>query len=333
MVKVKFVIPKGSLWDGTMDLLRQAFYEVRGAERTYRPVVGDPEIELKIMRPQEIPLYVAAGYHDIGITGRDWLEETGADVEMLADLGYGKVKLVAAAPAQAPYESLDEMLGQYISERKPLRISTEYLNLAGRYIKSLPSYAKTFGDSEPLVVTPWWRRGENEAVKIYLSFGATEAKPPEEADAIVDVTVTGATLAQNNLKQLDVILESSAMLVANKDALKDGEKSEKIYDVLTLLKGVVESRKMLHIFVNVEEKNLEKLVEALPALKGPTISRLSKEGWYAVNTVVSREDFLKILPTLRRLAQGLVVHDPRLILPLEEIARKKVEKGGEAENP
>ena len=327
MPRVKFAIPKGSLWEDTVKLLSQAFYEFKGAERTYRPVVGDPEIELKVLRPQEIPLYVAAGYHDIGITGRDWLEETGADVEVLADLEYGSVKLVMAAPAQTPYESFDQMLEEYASENKPLRISTEYLNLTSRFVRSLPSYSKRFGDSEPLMVTPWWRRGENEAVKIYLSFGATEAKPPEEADAIMDVTRTGATLAQNNLKIIDVVLESSAMLVANKEALKDEWKGEKIYDVLTLLKGVVEGRKMLHIFVNVEERNLQRLVNLLPALKGPTISRLSKEGWYAVNTVVSREDFLRILPRLRRLAQGLVVHDPRLILPLEEIARRR--DGGE----
>lgn len=322
MVRVKFAIPKGSLWNSTVELLRQALYEVRGAERTYRPDAGDPEIELKVLRPQEIPLYVAAGYHDIGITGRDWLEETEADVKVLTDLEYGRVKLVAAAPTQAPYKTLDQMLRGYVEEGKSLRISTEYLNLATRYVMSLPSYREMFGGSEPVTVTPWWRRGSNEAVKIYLSFGATEAKPPEEADVIMDVTETGATLAQNNLKVLDVVLESSAMLIANKDALKDEEKSEKIYDVLTLLKGVVESRRMLHIFVNVEEKNLEELVSILPALKGPTISRLSRKGWYAVNTVVSREDFLRILPMLRKLAQGLVVHDPRLILPLEEITRK-----------
>ena len=169
-----------------------------------------------------------------------------------------------------------------------------------------------------MLITPWWRGGENPKVNILLSFGATEAKPPEDCDAIVDITETGTTLDKNNLKPIETVLESTAVLIANKDALKS-EKKEKIYDILTLLRGVVEGRKKLHIFVNVKRENLELLLNTLPALKRPTIGKLSEEGWYGVNTVISKDEFVKIVPKLRSLAQGLVIHEPRLILPLEEI--------------
>ncbi|MEM2091816.1 MAG: ATP phosphoribosyltransferase, partial [Candidatus Bathyarchaeia archaeon] len=169
------------------------------------------------------------------------------------------------------------------------------------------------------IVTPWWRRGENDRVAIYLSFGATEAKPPENADAIVDVMETGESLEQNNLKPIETVMESTAILIANRDSLRDPDKREKIYDVLTLLKGVVDGRKKLHIFVNVHRNNLQMLLERLPALKKPTVAPLSDENWYSVNTVIDRDRFLEILPILRRLAQGLVVYEPRQVLPLEEI--------------
>ncbi|MEM4343576.1 MAG: hypothetical protein QXX19_07920, partial [Candidatus Caldarchaeum sp.] len=205
---------------------------------------------------------------------------------------------------------------------KPLKISTEYLNTTAEYVSSTPAYRKYYGGRRPLIVTPWWRKGENEMVEIYLSFGATEAKPPEEADLIVDASATGITLEQNNLRVLEVISESTAMLIANKQSYADPVKREKILDIMTLFKGVVESSKKLHIFANVHQDNLETLLKALPALKSPTVSQLSDEGWYAINTVVSKTEFLKILPTLRRLAQGLVVHEPNLLLPLEEILQR-----------
>ncbi|MBI2127385.1 MAG: ATP phosphoribosyltransferase, partial [Thaumarchaeota archaeon] len=199
------------------------------------------------------------------------------------------------------------------------RLSTEYLNLVSNYIMRNRAYKKRFGNQEPLMITPWWRKGKNSKVEIFLSFGATEAKPPEDADAIFDVIETGSTLDQNNLKSIETVLESSAVLIANKKALKDKGKREKIFDVLTLLKGVVDGRKKIHIFLNVEKKNLPRLLKALPSLKGPTISELSTKGWYSINTIVGKDEFLKLLPTIRRLAQGLVVHSPQQILPLEEI--------------
>jgi ATP phosphoribosyltransferase len=285
--------------------------------------MSDPEIELKILRPQEIPIYVAEGMQDLGITGSDWIKETGAEVEGLQDLEYGRVRIVTAVPKNIQYSSTNEFFEALWRDGRPVRISTEYLNLAAEYVSGQPAYRKRFGKKQPLVITPWWRKGNNPKASIYLSFGATEAKPPEDADAIIEVTETGTSLEQNNLRVVDTILVSTAQLIANKSALSDPWKREKIFDVLTVLKGAVEAQKRLHIFVNVSEKNLQKLLEQLPALRQPTISPLSRKGWFAINTVVDKSELTKLLPTLRRLAQGLVVHEPQSVLALEEIAKGK----------
>lgn len=317
-MKVKFAVPAGSLQKATFEVFEKAGYHVLGRERSYRPMINDPEIELRILRPQEIPILVSEGLYDIGISGYDWVKEINADVELLQNLEYGKVKLVVAVPKSwTDIKSFSSLLETFLAERKSIRISTEYLNITARYIQNNPVYRKFFGDLEPLTVTPWWRKGENSKVAIFLSFGATEAKPPEVADAIVDVTETGTSLEQNNLKVIEVLLESTAFLIANKKSLQS-EKREKIFDIKAMLKGVVDGSKRLHIFVNVKKENLELLLKELPALKRPTISPLADEGWYAVNTVIDRDSFFKILPTIRKLAQGLVVYEPRQVLALEE---------------
>lgn len=320
---VRFALPKGSLWKGTQRLLEEAGYEVRGAERSYRPSISDPELRLKVLRPQEIPMLVEKGSYDLGITGMDWVEETGADVDVLLDLGYGRVRLALAVPTwMSDISSMDDLIETFHRDGRVLRISTEYLNTTSRYVSSSRAYKSLYGDSEPLVVTPWWRRGDNDRVVVFLSFGATEAKPPEDADAIIDVVETGETLRRNNLREVETLLESTAVLIANRHSLRDRSKREKMLDVLALLMGVVEARGRLHIFVNVREENLQELLRVLPALKGPTVSRLSRPGWYAVNTVIERDDFMRVLPELRRLAQGLVVHTPRQIMPLEEVSKR-----------
>ncbi|RJS85586.1 ATP phosphoribosyltransferase [Candidatus Bathyarchaeota archaeon] len=322
MSKVRFAIPKGHLEPATLKILEQAGYSISGTKRTYRPAINDPEIELKILRPQEIPIFVSEGLQDVGITGLDWVEETGADVEVLLNLEYSRVKLVLAVPKPwGDVNSLSDLLQKFSRAGKTIRISTEYLNVTARHIMRNPVYQRLYGGSKPLMLTPWWRKGENEKVSIYLSFGATEAKPPEDADAIVDVVETGTSLEQNNLKAVEVIMESTAVLIANKESLRDLERREKIFDIMTLLRGVVDGRKKLHIFVNVSEENLREILENLPALKRPTISPLSEKGWYSVNTVIDRDQFLKFLPVLRKLAQGLVVYEPRQVLLLENQKR------------
>jgi len=331
LTKVKFLIPKGSLGENTYQILKEAGYVISGQERKYRPSINDPQIILKILRPQEIPIFVEEGLHDIGITGQDWVQETGANVHILMDLEYGKVKLLLAIPEEWRHiNSLSQLLKTFSDEEKNVRITTEYLNTTVKYITTNSTYRKLYGNTQPMVVTPWWRKGENSKVSIFLSFGATEAKPPENADAIVDIAETGTTIEQNNLKPIECLNESQAVLIVNKDALRNPSKREKIYDILTLLKGVVDGRKKLHIFVNVKEENLNHIIENLPSLKGPTISPLSTKGWYSINTVIDRKNFLTLLPTLRKLAQGLVVHEPRQILSLEEISGE--ENGSEPDS-
>jgi len=319
MAKIKFAIPKGSLEKATYEIIENAGYKIYGKDRTYRPKLNDPAIEVKILRPQEIPVIVSEGMADIGITGQDWILETNANVETLMNLEYGKIKIVLAVPKDTKANSLSDLIEEFVKKGKNLRFSTEYLNLASNYIMKNKAYKKRFGSKSPLMITPWWRKGDNAKVSVYLSFGATEAKPPEDADAIFDVIETGSTLDQNDLKAIETVMESSSVLIANKKAAANKAKREKIFDVLTLLKGVVDGRKKIHIFLNVKKENLRKLLKALPSLKGPTISELSTKGWYSINTIVGKEEFLKLLPSIRRLSQGLVVHNPQQILSLEEI--------------
>src|ERR671911_1205706 len=319
MATVKFAIPKGSIEDATFNILEEAWQTVRGRGRTYRVKLSDPEIEVKILRPQEIPTYVQEGFYDIGITGKDWIIEATADVKILLDLEYGQVDQVVAIPENFEYNNLTELIEGFAKQKRTLRISSEYLTTTSARIRSNKAYQKYYGDIRPMIITPWMRIGENKMVEIFLSFGATEAKPPEDVDAIFDITETGTTLAQNKLKIIDTVAESTAVLMANKKSLKDPAKREKIADMIALLRGVVEGRKKLHIFVNVRKEKLERLLKELPALKRPTVSPLSEEGWYGVNTVIDKNEFIMIVPKLRKLAQGLVVLEPRQILPLDEI--------------
>jgi ATP phosphoribosyltransferase len=325
MVKVKFVVPAGSLQKASFDVLERAGYRVSGQERSYRPAINDPEIELRILRPQEIPILVSGGLYDIGISGLDWIGETRASVDILQDLEYGKIRLVVAVPKDwININSFSDLLEAFLADGRGVKISTEYLNIAAGHVKNNPVYRRFFGDADPLVVTPWWVKGQNPKVTIFLSFGATEAKPPEVADAIVDVVETGTSLEQNNLKPIEVLMESTAFLIANKDSLKS-EKREKIFDILSMLKGVVDGSKRLHIFVNVRKDNLELLLKELSALKKPTISPLADEQWYAVNTVIEKNSFFKILPAIRKLAQGLIVYEPRQVLASEEVNSRENE--------
>jgi ATP phosphoribosyltransferase len=326
MEKVKFAIPAGSLSKATFEILQRSGYKVSGQERTYRPTINDPQIELKILRPQEIPVFVSEGLQDVAITGQDWIRETGADVEVLQDLEYGKIRLVVAVPKSFEANSITDLMEDLWSKGKNFRASTEYLNIAAEYIKTNPAYQKRFGNSDPLIVTPWWRKGDNPRAKIFLSFGATEAKPPENSDCIIDVTETGSTIDANNLKIIDTVLRSSAVLIANKTALQDPEKKEKIYDVLTLLKGVVDGSKRIHIFVNVKKANLQKLLADLPALRNPTVAPLADENWCSVNTIIEKDCLITLLPKIRKLAQGIVVYEPRQVLALDEITRRESDK-------
>lgn len=316
MAQVSFVIPKGSLEKATFKLLSEAWTRVAHKERSYDVYLDDPDIRVKMMRPQEIPTLVAEGLYDVGITGHDWVQETVANVDEIADLEYGHIKLVAAFHNSLPFDSLNDLIEEYASKNRTLRISSEYLTTTSAFIKRTQAYKKAFGDKDPLVVTPWLRRGTNETVQIHLSFGATEAKPPTDVDAIIDVTETGTTLFQNNLKIADTVLHSSARLISNKKSLNDSEKSETMSEITSLLQGAVQARKHLHIYFNVHRSNLGVVLEQLTSLKRPTISPLSDPNWYAVNTVILKADYHKLVPRLSHLGQGLVVHEPRQVLDI-----------------
>ena len=322
---LKLTIPKGSLQDVVSSFFERAGLKLQFASsRDYRPSISDPDIYIKLLRPQEIPNYlIGEDEFDVGISGIDWVKETNADVEVVLDLEIGGVKIVFCVPTTwDKINSVDELLQKFYNDKKVLRISTEYLTLSLNYLKNNDTYKKLYGTKAPLVITPWKTWGENDKIKIFLSFGATEAKPPEEVDAIIDNTQTGSTLRANNLKIIDIIDTSTAVLIANKYALKDDWKKEKIKDLKVLLLGVIEASKKLHIFMNVKEENLKKILAELPALKRPTISKLAgddNDGWFAINTIIKKEEFLSLIPILRKYAQGLVVHEPRQILPLEQI--------------
>ncbi len=321
MSEVRLAIPKGSLEDATFRLMERAWTKVNRKSRTYRVYLDDPQITVKMLRPQEIPILVSEGLYDVGITGKDWVGETKSDVEPILDLEYGRIRLVVALPDSYGYKSLDAMIADYARKKKTLRISSEYLTTASGFIKGCASYKKYFGGKDPQIVTPWLRTGSNKSVQIHLSFGATEAKPPEDVDAILDVTETGTTLKQNKLRIVDDVLTSTAHLIANKKSLQDKARREKIFDIVTLMRGAVHGKKYLHIYLNVEKKNLTRLLRQISSLKKPTISPLSEDGWYGVNTIIKKSEFHKMIPKLRKIAQGLVVHEPRQILELEEIKR------------
>ena len=322
---LKLTIPKGSLQEVVTDFFKRAGLKLSfSSSRDYRPTLSDPEIYIKLLRPQEIPNYLMGeDEFDLGISGIDWVKETNADVEVVLDLEIGGVRIIYCVPdTWDEINSLDDTIIKFSKENKVLRFSTEYLTLSLKYIKENETYKKLYGDKTPLVITPWKTWGDNDKIKIFLSFGATEAKPPEEVDVIIDNTQTGSTIRANNLKIVDVIDTSTAVLIANKNALNDEWKREKIKDLKVLLMGVIEASKKLHIFMNVREDNLKKILDQLPALKRPTISKLAGDdsnGWCAINTIIKKEDFLSLIPLLRKFAQGLVVHEPRQILPLEKI--------------
>ncbi|KFI18009.1 ATP phosphoribosyltransferase, partial [Nitrosococcus oceani C-27] len=185
-----------------------------------------------------------------------WVKETNSDVEILLDLEYGKIKLVIAIPDSYNFKSLDDMILSYAKKKKILRISSEYLNTTAKFLMQCKNYKKLYGSKQPSIVTPWLSQGSNKNIQIFLSFGATEAKPPGDVDAIIDVTETGTTLTQNQLKIIETVMESSAVLIANKASLKDKSKREKIYDIVTMLRGAVEGKKYLHLFLNVKEEHL-----------------------------------------------------------------------------
>jgi len=280
-VKLKLGIPKGSLETATIDLFRRAGFNITTSSRSYFPAIDDPEIECMLIRAQEMARYVEDGVLDAGLTGLDWVEENEARVETVADLIYakqsfGKVRWVLAAPESSPYRGVEDLRGKVIA--------TELVSTTRRYLAA-----------------------KGVQAKVEFSWGATEVKPPELADAIVEVTETGSSLRANKLRILETVLESNTQLIANRVSWTDDWKRRKLEDIRMLLEGAMNALGKVGLMLNVRRDNLAAVVAVLPALKTPTISQLSDEAWVAVNTILEETTVRNIIPRLKEAgAQGIV---------------------------
>jgi ATP phosphoribosyltransferase len=273
---LRLVLPKGSLERATLELFDAADLAVhRSSDVDYRGTIGDHRIdEVRILRPQEIPNYVADGLFDLGVTGRDWIEETGSDVVSLGELHYSKatarpIKVVLAVAGDSPVRKVGDL-------PPGVRVSTEYPRLTARFL------AKHGVEAD-----------------IQLSYGATEAKIPEIADAVVEITETGRALKAAGLRIVDTILVSFTELIANPTAAQDPEKRHAMDQLHTLLQGTLEARGRVLVKLNVGEDDLTAVIALLPALKSPTVSKLFGERGYAVETVVAKADINRLIPELK----------------------------------
>jgi len=280
-MKLRLGIPKGSLQDATLKLLACAGLDVYLSGRSYHAATSDPEIECLLLRAQEMARYVAHGSLDAGLTGRDWVLESGLEVTTVCDLAYakqsrGRVRWVLAAPKDSPYRQAEDLAG--------CTIATELVEVTRRYFA-----------------------GKNVLVEVEFSWGATEIKPPELADAIVEVTETGSSLRAHDLRILDTVLESNTQLVANTTSWSDARRRAKIRDLALMLGGALEARGRVGLMLNVRRDDLGAVLAVLPALNKPTVAELSDGAWVAVNTVIEETRAWEILPQLKAArAEGIV---------------------------
>jgi ATP phosphoribosyltransferase len=273
---LRLVLPKGSLERATLELFEAADLAVsRSSDVDYKATIGDPRVDdVRILRPQEIPTYVSEGLYDLGITGRDWIEETASDVVSLGELHYSKatarpIKVVLAVADDAPFAKVGDLPAG-------VRVSTEYPQLTSRFLA---------------------RHGVEADVR--LSYGATEAKIPDVADAVVEITETGRALRAAKLRILDTILVSFTELIANPVAYADPRKRHAMHQLHTLLQGSLEARGKVLVKLNVGDDDLDRVIGILPAMKAPTVSKLFGDGGYAVETVVPKTDINTLIPALK----------------------------------
>ena len=289
---ITIALPKGSLEAQTLQVFKEADLEVRRTDRDYNPRIDDPRIgKVKILRPQEIPLYVQMGYFDLGISGVDWVEESGADVVEVANLSYsktgdGNVKIVVAVHRDEPIEDVTAI-------RPGSRVTTEYPRITKRFFDDL-----------------------GIPVRLFPSYGASEAKVPDLMDVVVDLTETGSTLRKNGLKIVGEIMESHTALLANRDSLRDPEKHREVDEIATLLMGVIEARRQVLLTMNVPAAALERVIEVLPAMKRPTLSRLHGIDYFSIQTVVQKGLVNGLIPALK--AAGA---EDILEIPITKIVR------------
>lgn len=283
MHKLKMVVPKGRIFSNVIKLLNDAGFGIDVDERSYIPRVEDPEIEAKIMKPQNIPRLLELGSHDVGFTGHDWVVETGADIIEIFDLEFDPVKIVAAIP--------EAFLSTDWSHKK-LVVASEYEQIARTYLE------------------------EKRFQYILLrTFGATEVFPPDDADMIIDNVSTGRTLKEHNLVVVDTILESSTRFYANKQALSDPWKREKIEEMKMIFQAVLDARQRVMLEMNVPKERLEEIVKFLPCMRSPTVAPLYGEQGYAVKVAVKKREVIKLIPLLKKYgASDILEYDFRKVV-------------------
>ena len=283
-MKLKLGIPKGSLENATIDLFRRAGFNISTSSRSYFPAIDDPEMECMLIRAQEMARYVEDGILDAGLTGLDWVAEVGADVQAVANLIYakqsfGKVRWVLAVPEGSPVRSVTDLEGKIIA--------TELVSTTKRYLES-----------------------NGVKARVEFSWGATEVKPPELADAIVEVTETGSSLRANKLRIVETVLESNTQLIANKTSWADEWKRSKLEDLKLLLDGAIAALGKVGLMLNVHKDNLSKVLNVLPAMRNPTVSPLSTGDWFAVNTILDESTVRTIIPRLKQAGGEAIVEYP-----------------------
>jgi ATP phosphoribosyltransferase len=283
-MKLRLGIPKGSLQEATVDLFRRAGFQININPRSYFPAVDDPELELMLIRAQEMSRYVEDGILDAGLTGRDWILENESDVHEVADLIYakqsfGKVRWVLAVPEASTIEGPRDLEGKIIA--------TELVQATRRYLAS-----------------------HGVKAKVEFSWGATEVKPPVLADAIVEVTETGASLRANNLRIVDTVLESNTKLIANHASWENEWKRQKLESIRMLLDGAILAYGKVGLMLNLRQADLAAVLEVLPALRRPTVSPLSEEGWLAINTILDERVAREIIPKLKQAGGEGIVEYP-----------------------
>jgi ATP phosphoribosyltransferase len=281
MSVLKLGIPKGSLQESTIELFAKAGWRITVSSRSYYPGIDDAEVECMMVRAQEMARYVENGTLHAGLTGKDWILETGADVEEVAELVYsktslGRVRWVLAVAEDSPFQNVRDLEGK--------TIATEAVKLTERYLAK-----------------------NGVKARVEFSWGATEVKVPQLADAIVEVTETGSSLRANHLRVVDTLLESATWFIANRGAWKDAWKREKIENMVLLLDGAIKAYNRVGVMMNVRRADLDKVVAALPALRNPTIGQLSDPNWVAINTIIEEKTVRQLIPKLKAAgAEGIV---------------------------
>ncbi|HCK13291.1 TPA: ATP phosphoribosyltransferase [Candidatus Poribacteria bacterium] len=290
MDKLKLGIPKGSMQDSTINLFKKAGYTITANSRSYYPQVDDDQIDVMLLRPQEMALYVEQGVIDVGLAGRDWVVECGTDVKEIAELVYSKAtnqpaRWVLAVAQDSKITSVKDLEGKVIF--------TELIDTTKQYLE---------------------KNNVNAIVK--FSHGATEVKIPHLCEAIVEITETGSSLRANGLKVIDTVMESVTIIIANQKTWKNQWKRTKIENLRMLLSGALKAESKVGLKMNVAEENLKPILDILPAMRNPTISSLSQDGWYAIETIIDQHIVRELIPQLRRVgAEGIIEYPLNKVIP------------------